>query len=203
MPSERAPPAHLEMAGPQQATGGEIVLRCGQPSRNRAKGWTIVPVTVRPASDGDVQEICEILAEGDRDHASALPTVFMTACDPAWREPAVRQWIGDPTSAVLVADEGGRLAGVVVAVLRHAPREVPVLAPRRYVWIDSLAVCSSRRRQGVGRALMEAVHRWALDQGVDEIELNVWEFNRAAIALYTSLGYATTSRRLHLRLPSA
>lgn len=157
-------------------------------------------VTVRPASVGDVQEICEILAEGDRDHASALPTVFMTVNAPDWRAPLVRKWLDDPASAVLVADEAGRLAGVLIAVLRHTPGDVPVLATRRYVWIDSLAVRSPRRRQGIGRALMEAAHRWALDQGVDEIELNVWEFNRAAIALYMSLGYTNISRRLYLRL---
>jgi ribosomal protein S18 acetylase RimI-like enzyme len=33
-----------------------------------------------------------------------------------------------------------------------------------------------------------------------DIELNVWEFNRGAMAFYRQLGYRTTSRKMSKRL---
>jgi ribosomal protein S18 acetylase RimI-like enzyme len=35
-----------------------------------------------------------------------------------------------------------------------------------------------------------------MSKGADTIELNVWEFNRGAMAFYRQLGYRTTSRKM-------
>jgi ribosomal protein S18 acetylase RimI-like enzyme len=43
---------------------------------------------------------------------------------------------------------------------------------------------------------MEHAHRWALDKKVRHVELNVWEFNKEAIAFYDKLGYETANRRM-------
>jgi ribosomal protein S18 acetylase RimI-like enzyme len=66
--------------------------------------------------------------------------------------------------------------------------------------IDNLAVRKGFRRAGIGRALMEKAHEWALAKGVDIIELNVWEFNQGAIEFYHGLGYETASRKMSRRL---
>jgi ribosomal protein S18 acetylase RimI-like enzyme len=52
------------------------------------------------------------------------------------------------------------------------------------------------RRRGIGRRLVREAERWARARGAEEIELNVWEFNASAQALYERLGYATFSRRM-------
>lgn len=39
---------------------------------------------------------------------------------------------------------------------------------------------------------------WALGKNVNEIELNVWEFNRGAF--YERVGYETMSRRMRIML---
>ncbi|MBN1401540.1 MAG: GNAT family N-acetyltransferase, partial [Anaerolineae bacterium] len=109
------------------------------------------------------------------------------------------QLMTHPDVLVLVAertgDRSGQLLGFVNAWLRQA-RDIPILRPRRYVEIENLAVSHAARRQGVGRALMEAVLAWARGQGAQQIELTVWEFNAGARAFYEALGYATASRRL-------
>jgi RimJ/RimL family protein N-acetyltransferase len=48
---------------------------------------------------------------------------------------------------------------------------------------------------------MDAAHRWALEQGLREVELNVFAFNTAARGLYDRLGYRPRSLRLVRRLP--
>jgi ribosomal protein S18 acetylase RimI-like enzyme len=44
--------------------------------------------------------------------------------------------------------------------------------------------------------LMRAAEKWASEQGMEDIELNVWEFNRAALAFYRSVGFETARRTM-------
>jgi RimJ/RimL family protein N-acetyltransferase len=63
-----------------------------------------------------------------------------------------------------------------------------------------LMVASGYRRQGIGRALMDAAEDWAREVGVRKLELHVFPHNAAAIALYESLGYEREGwRRQHYR----
>ncbi len=56
-------------------------------------------------------------------------------------------------------------------------------------WIGGLGIVPEARRQGFGRALMEAVHEQARSRGIEEISLEVIEGNDAAFRLYENLGY--------------
>ena len=73
---------------------------------------------------------------------------------------------------------------------------MPLFVPRRYAEVDTLVVTKRARHQGIGRALVEHVHRWAAAEGVVEVQVVVWEFNVAAIGLYERRGYATARRTM-------
>jgi RimJ/RimL family protein N-acetyltransferase len=61
-------------------------------------------------------------------------------------------------------------------------------------------VAEQHRRQGVGRALMDAAESWAREVGVHKLELHVFPYNTAAIALYEGMGYEREGyRRDHYR----
>ncbi len=61
--------------------------------------------------------------------------------------------------------------------------------------ILTIAVSKSRRRKGLGRALMDAVLRYLHTERANELFLEVGEGNIAAIMLYRRLGFAEVSRR--------
>ena len=48
--------------------------------------------------------------------------------------------------------------------------------------------------------LLERVHAIARSRGIDTAELDVYEFNASGLRLYEKMGYATTQRRMKLRL---
>jgi len=85
--------------------------------------------------------------------------------------------VAGPASAVLVAREGGALAGsVMVGFDGHRG------------WVYYLAVAPGRRRGGIGRALMAAAEVWLRVRGAPKIQLMVREDNAAALGFYEALG---------------
>ena len=63
-------------------------------------------------------------------------------------------------------------------------------------WIYDIQVEEGRRGEGLGRALLEALHDAARGLGATTMALNVFGHNTAAIRLYDSLGYAVTAQQM-------
>lgn len=69
-------------------------------------------------------------------------------------------------------------------------------------WIYTVAVCASRRREGIGSRLLEHAERALAAKGCVKINLQVLEGNDSAVQFYSSLGYAVEPRvSMGKRLP--
>jgi len=89
----------------------------------------------------------------------------------------------------LVAERDGAIVG-------HALLEPLALAVTAHVVRLTIAIHEGHQRQGVGRALMNALLAWARgDARVEKVELQVRSSNAAAIALYQSLGFVEEGRK--------
>jgi GNAT superfamily N-acetyltransferase len=62
--------------------------------------------------------------------------------------------------------------------------------------VSTLIVEEQYRQQGLGTAFMQWVHDWAKEHNINDIELQVYEFNAPAKGFYEKLGYQTISRRM-------
>jgi ribosomal-protein-alanine N-acetyltransferase len=67
----------------------------------------------------------------------------------------------------------------------------------RHVADVGLMVARPHRRQGIGRALLEAAVGWARSAGVAKLELHVLPHNTPAIALYEAFGFDREGYRRH------
>jgi GNAT superfamily N-acetyltransferase len=56
------------------------------------------------------------------------------------------------------------------------------------IWLEDLYVSPSRRRAGVGQALLRHVARVALERGCGRLEWSVLDWNEPAIKFYAGLG---------------
>ena len=85
-----------------------------------------------------------------------------------------------------VADEDGKIVGYAVGT-----------ASGRDVHVLSVAVNPGCRRRGIGTALLSAVSRRLVEEGVDDIHLEVRKGNGAAISFYERMGFRAFSEIRH------
>ncbi len=91
-------------------------------------------------------------------------------------------------SVILIAEAIGELPTQALGFVQLYPSFTSVEARRLWV-LNDLYVVSAARRHGVGRALMEAARQHAIQTGAKRLTLETTAENRAAGALYESLGY--------------
>jgi ribonuclease HI/GNAT superfamily N-acetyltransferase len=163
-------------------------------TRNQAAPGPPAAFNVRQATPADFPALFPVFAEMDEIHARALPRIFKIT-DPHQMAEHLSSGQAEESSVLLVAEDRGKMVGFIRLKIEHTP-DNPLLQPRRYAKINDLGVTAAYRRRGVGQILMRAAEKWAAGQSVEELELNVWEFNRAALAFYQSLGFETARRTM-------
>ena len=170
---------------------------------------------IRAATECDIDALNEIIGDVDVLHREHLPHIFREPDGPARDREYMLGVLTDESCGFFVAEAQApvngdtpsqqqgpaeeTILGFVQLAIRAAP-PIPILVPRRIAFVETLAVREDVRRAGIGRALMDHAQRWAEELGATEMDLNVHEFNQAAIDFYHSLGYATSSRRMSKRL---
>lgn len=97
-----------------------------------------------------------------------------------WNDPAADfdRALSAPGSTILVARDGARLVGSVMAGFDG-----------HRGWVYYLAADPDRRQRGIGRRLMGAAEDWLRQQGCPRIRLMVRGDNTAARGFYAALGY--------------
>jgi len=140
-------------------------------------------LTIRPARPADAEPMAQLA-----NHPRVFPGLMMTpyTTEAVWRH---RLEAADEAALHLMAWRGAQLVGAA-GLLPASAR-----ARRRHVASLYLMVAGEAQRQGVGRALMQALCDYADDWGHWlRLELTVFADNAAAVALYTAFGFETEGR---------
>lgn len=149
--------------------------------------------SIRKATEQDYEGLSKIYTEVDVLHSEALPHIFAEPKEPLRNRESILEIVEDESAAMFVAESGGQIIGLIHVSIRESP-DIAVMVKRRYAYINDIAVTEGWRGSGIGKALTREAERWAIQNDVSELELNVWDFNQDAIAFFQELGY-TSSRR--------
>ncbi|MBQ2953132.1 MAG: GNAT family N-acetyltransferase [Clostridia bacterium] len=155
-------------------------------------------MNIRLATQDDLPRVNELRAQVSALHVAGKPEVFRPGfCEEL--QDHVHTLFSAADHAILVAEGDGGIVGFACVKLVDRPGS-PYRLPQRYLDVDEFGVDEAVRRQGIGRALFDAVRDYARAQGVHRIELNMWEFNREALAFYEAIGFATYRRYMEYRI---
>ena len=138
---------------------------------------------IRRSDPADAEQLTRLA-----DSVSAEPEGWLISIAGEWRSAgderrflkALRRY---PHAAVFVAE---REDGTLVGRLSVGRDPHPASA---HVADVGLMVAFDARRQGVGTALLQAAVEWAREAGIRKLELHVFPWNEAAIALYEAFGF--------------
>ena len=155
-------------------------------------------VTVRFAREDELDRVNELRKQVNDLHVAGKPEVFKPGfCD------ELRDYIHviwkDPNKEIVVAEADGKVIGF--AVLNHIVRpENPFMFVRDFLDIDEFAVDEACRRQGAASEMVRFIREYAKEKGCRRLELNMWSFNRGALAFYENAGFSTYRRYMEILL---
>lgn len=154
----------------------------------------MMTIVIRAATRADYRGICRLFRQGDELHARAMPDEFRVARGPSRPKTYIHGLLSDPGTMVLLAERGGKVAGISVAYVTRIAGG-PLVRKKSAV-LDSIVVDAKHRRTGVGSALLRATEAWAKEKGLSDVRLNVFDSNEDALRFYAIHGYRPLTRRL-------
>lgn len=135
--------------------------------------------TVTPQDVEDFQRLLPQLSSRELPLPDVLEARLLAACDPSNQDSRV----------VVIRDQGRIRASATGNICRIPTGEKP--------WIDDVVTDEAYRGRGYGRQLMEALHEWFEERGVNSVNLTSNPSREAAGNLYEDMGYRQLDTRVY------
>jgi ribosomal protein S18 acetylase RimI-like enzyme len=140
---------------------------------------------IRRAEIKDIPGIISLLHQVNMVHHVLRPDLFKPHTT-KYNEQELETLIGDDSKPIFVFEDG--------AVLGHAfcmiteVEDNKLLQDIKTLYIDDICVDENARGKHVGKALYEYFRDYAQSIGCNNITLNVWDGNDAALSFYRNMG---------------
>ena len=141
---------------------------------------------IRFAKMSDVPAILELLRQVGQVHHQGRPDIFRLGAQ-KYSASEVIALLDDPMNPIFIAAEGETVLGYGFCQMIHHEKD-PVMTDRLELYLDDLCVDESTRGKGVGKALYQAIRKYAKNRGCHSVSLNVWSCNENAHKFYVNLG---------------
>ena len=140
---------------------------------------------IRKASKGDIKRILELLHQVNMVHHVIRPDLFKPHTT-KYNEHELDSMLSDNNKPIFVYDDG-EVLGYAFCQISEVKDHL-LLQDIKTLYIDDICVDENVRGKHIGKSLYDYVRDYALSVGCNNITLNVWEGNDAAICFYRNMG---------------
>lgn len=152
-------------------------------------------MNLRLATEKDLDEICLLSQQINTQHYHGAPQVFAAPKSVHRDRSYWRDNFNAEGAVFIVAEIDNKVVGFILALITENTT-VSFIQKKKVCRVKTVVVSEGFQGQGIGKKLMEAVELWSISEGVDEVRLEVMEFNDQAQEFYGSIGFQTQSRIL-------
>ena len=142
-------------------------------------------MTIRKANKNDIRRIIELLHQVNMVHHVLRPDLFKPHTT-KYDEQELETMFNDESKPIFVYDDG-IVWGYAFCQITEV-KDNQLLEDIKTLYIDDICVDEVARGKHVGKALFEYVRDYAKTIGCNNITLNVWEGNEAALSFYRNMG---------------
>ena len=140
---------------------------------------------IRKASKEDIKRIIDLLHQVNMVHHVIRPDLFKPHTT-KYNEQELEALLHDDSKPIFVFDEEDVLGYAFCQVSEE--RNHQLLEDHKTLYIDDICVDEAARGKHVGTLLYKYVREYAKSIGCNNITLNVWEGNDAALSFYRNMG---------------
>ena len=152
-------------------------------------------ILIRKAKKDDLDEILDLLLQTARIHHYGRPDIFKDNSR-KYSKDEFYEILDDDKKPVFVAQDTATKKVVGYAFCQMLKfEERAVLKEYESLYLDDLCVDEKFRGNGIGKRIMDYLKEYAKTACCYNIELNVWDCNKAAIDFYEKNGLVTQRRR--------
>jgi ribosomal protein S18 acetylase RimI-like enzyme len=109
----------------------------------------------------------------------------------------IESLITDNNSQLVVAVDEEKIVGTGYGVIRDSESFVK---SDHHAYLGFMIVKPEYRRNGVNRAVIDALISWSKSKGISEVRLEVYEQNEATISAYENYGFKKTTVKMHIEI---
>ena len=153
--------------------------------------------TIRQASVADIPQLINLLHQVDMVHHRLRPELFKPYTT-KYSEQELETLLGDESKPVFVYDDG-EVRGYAFCQISQV-KDDRLLQDCKTLYLDDLCVDEAVRGGHIGSALFRFVREYARSIACQDVTLNVWAGNDAAMRFYQSMGMQIRAERLELSI---
>lgn len=148
-------------------------------------------IKIRKATEHDAQEMLDIQRSVLTEEDFLMTTVEEFDQTIEGQQSWIQAKVNHERETILVAEVNERIVGWIVFQSSHRKRLV-------HTGSFGMMVHKNFRNQGIGKALLQELLRWAeQNRFIEKVCLGVFSTNKHAIALYKKLGFIEEGRKIN------
>ncbi len=154
---------------------------------------------IRKAQEKDIERINELLYQVCMIHHQGRPDLFRAGARKYSEQQLIDILHDEKTPVFAAVDDNDTLMGYAFCIFKETKGD-NILTDIKSLYIDDLCVDEKFRGKGVGKALYQAVKKFARENGCYNLTLNVWSRNTSAHEFYLRCGFTPQKTMMEEKL---